>query len=118
MSPSVNWKKIFHLTELFWYEYLAIDNDWAVDVGADEGSGDGIEITFKTGSGIAYPLTYPFVRILPSIFQFFGVILDLPKMTLITWQLIMTRQLTLVPMRALQRASKIPSRGEAELQTP
>ena len=29
----------------------------------------------------------------------------------------MTGQLTLVPMRAVQRASKSPSRGEAELQT-
>ena len=33
--------------------YLAIDNDWAVNVGADEGSAGGIEITFKRGSGIA-----------------------------------------------------------------
>jgi hypothetical protein len=50
MSPSVNWKKIFHLTELFWYEYLAIDNDWAVDIGANEGSAKGIKITFMRGS--------------------------------------------------------------------
>merc|ERR550539_1103564 len=34
-----------------------------------------------------------------------------------TWQLTMTGQLTLVPMRAVQRASKSGSRGEAELQT-
>ena len=65
------------------------------------------------------PLTQPNVRNLPSFFQFLGVILDLPthpKMILITWQLTMTGQLTLVPMRAVQRASKSPSRGEAELQ--
>ena len=37
------------------FNYLAIDNDWAVNVGADEGSAGGIEITFKRGSGIADP---------------------------------------------------------------
>ena len=55
-----------------------IDGYWKVDVGANEGSAEGIEITFERGSGIADPLTYPCVRILPSKFQFFGVILDPP----------------------------------------
>ena len=40
-------------TPLNYSNYLAIDNDWEVDVGADEGSAKGIEVTFKRGSGIA-----------------------------------------------------------------
>ena len=32
---------------------LAIDDDWAVHVGSNEGSAKGIEIRFKGGSGIA-----------------------------------------------------------------
>ena len=50
----------------------------------------------------------------------FWVILDLPthpKIILITWQLTMTGQLMLVPMRAVEMASKSPSRREAELHT-
>ena len=51
---------------------MAIDDDWVVDVGADEGSAKGIKITFERGSGIADPLTHPYVRILPSISDFLG----------------------------------------------
>ena len=72
------------------FYYLAIDNDWTVDIGANEGIAEGIEITFKRGSRIADPLTPPNVRILPSILE---GILDSPhplKIILMT----MTGQLT------------------------
>ena len=37
----------------FFSTNLAIDDDWAVHVGSNEGSAKGIEIGFKGGSGIA-----------------------------------------------------------------
>ena len=85
-----------------------IDVYWKVDVGANEGSAEGIEITFKRGSRIAATVTPPNIQILPFILE--GILdpPNPPKIILITWQLTMTGQLILVPTRALQRASKSP----------